>query len=797
MNRARWQRRWFVLRHIDGRITLEYFKDQAQTKRKGTIILNDCQQVDQGLSFESKRRYQNAHIFDVVTPKRKYYLVTNSERDMQRWVDSICRACGFRSEDETSISDTTSYRVDRESFFSEDNSRTSMDRLHSTTASIRSDPSRSMREGTRESYIPLTNCETPGENELSQSLPRDLEAEYLQRGSMGTSSSDSSSSSLHDPVSMSAPAVGMRTVPPNTDQVYDVPPVKPSLLQSIYENHRTSVRDPTSTQFERQMSKEEASRDIREEVETRRIPPAGPQMNYDVVPPPRQPIAPLESDSVYDVPPVPHYKMPEVPERTYQSSQLSSIYDVPSSTPNDDTIYDIPPGPMPKEAPPSLSDSFITKPLPQSNSTDELAKSLTQISMRNAERNSVEVQGTEQIYDVPPGLRNENGNPFSSSGKSISSPQNAPPRPPKPPGLEGAPLNGSGPVNPPANFADDGFDDTYVGSPGVNDSPPISNGHVTSLPAPQGHHWLENRVPTPRKYLNVRDGPSSKPPVSTTLPIQSPTGYLPMQGANSSPNVFEYPDENYMPMEGTFVPMEKNPDLYTAMDGTQPPPLPRESTSSVFTDDTPPPVERREDLPPPVDRSSKPGRLKTGSSVTSTGSIKLPMQASEYHGQNESYYATEADIGIPVRNSRTKSFSRDGRLRSTGNNSPRGTPPMRRNNTVQHPMGVKPLPHQPPTLLDYPVNNDDMSEDTYMLHEQSLFSESTSPDLLSNSFSSSPKVKDKIEYLEIAHDEDSAKSPPPARPPKAQDVEYITIDKEKTKALETTQQNREKSYKGS
>lgn len=105
----RWQRRWFVLSVSEDRVTLDYFKDSSRSKLKGTIPLRECQRVDQGLSFESKRRYQNAHIFDVVTPKRKYYLVTNTETDMQRWVDSICRACGFRSEDETSSMFTFPY----------------------------------------------------------------------------------------------------------------------------------------------------------------------------------------------------------------------------------------------------------------------------------------------------------------------------------------------------------------------------------------------------------------------------------------------------------------------------------------------------------------------------------------------------------------------------------------------------------------------------------------------------------------------------------------------------------------
>ena len=38
--------------------------------------------------------------FDIVTPKRKYFLVTDSEREMIQWVENICQACGFKSEDD-------------------------------------------------------------------------------------------------------------------------------------------------------------------------------------------------------------------------------------------------------------------------------------------------------------------------------------------------------------------------------------------------------------------------------------------------------------------------------------------------------------------------------------------------------------------------------------------------------------------------------------------------------------------------------------------------------------------------
>ena len=74
---------------------LQYFKDRNSVKPKGTIDLNDCEQVDQGLSFETRKFLANAYIFDIVTPRRKYFLVASSEEDMIRWVRYICEACGF------------------------------------------------------------------------------------------------------------------------------------------------------------------------------------------------------------------------------------------------------------------------------------------------------------------------------------------------------------------------------------------------------------------------------------------------------------------------------------------------------------------------------------------------------------------------------------------------------------------------------------------------------------------------------------------------------------------------------
>ena len=91
----RWHQRWFVLRRLRGEYLLQYFKDRNSVTPKGTIDLNNCEQVDQGLTFESKKFHDNAFIFDIVTPKRKFFLVSRSEEDMIRWVRNICEVCGF------------------------------------------------------------------------------------------------------------------------------------------------------------------------------------------------------------------------------------------------------------------------------------------------------------------------------------------------------------------------------------------------------------------------------------------------------------------------------------------------------------------------------------------------------------------------------------------------------------------------------------------------------------------------------------------------------------------------------
>ncbi|XP_032453821.1 GRB2-associated-binding protein 2 isoform X2 [Nasonia vitripennis] len=97
--KARWRQRWFTLRHsgeLPGQYFLEYYTDRRCRKLKGRIDLDQCEQVDAGLSFENrKEKYQ--YMFNVKTPKRIYYLVAESEADMNKWVDAICQVCGLKA----------------------------------------------------------------------------------------------------------------------------------------------------------------------------------------------------------------------------------------------------------------------------------------------------------------------------------------------------------------------------------------------------------------------------------------------------------------------------------------------------------------------------------------------------------------------------------------------------------------------------------------------------------------------------------------------------------------------------
>ncbi|KAJ6220169.1 hypothetical protein RDWZM_005981 [Blomia tropicalis] len=98
--KTKWRRRWFVLKlsgQIPGQYVLEYYMDENCKKLKGTIDLDQCEQVDAGLQLEI-RKENFEFMFDLRTTKRVYYLVASSDEDMNKWVECICSVCGLKME---------------------------------------------------------------------------------------------------------------------------------------------------------------------------------------------------------------------------------------------------------------------------------------------------------------------------------------------------------------------------------------------------------------------------------------------------------------------------------------------------------------------------------------------------------------------------------------------------------------------------------------------------------------------------------------------------------------------------
>ncbi|XP_014229069.1 GRB2-associated-binding protein 2-like [Trichogramma pretiosum] len=100
--KARWRQRWFTLRHsgeLPGQYFLEYYVDKDCRKLKGRIDLDQCEQVDAGLSLiNQKEKYH--FLFNVKTPSRVYYLSAATEAEMNKWVDAICQVCNLKAYEE-------------------------------------------------------------------------------------------------------------------------------------------------------------------------------------------------------------------------------------------------------------------------------------------------------------------------------------------------------------------------------------------------------------------------------------------------------------------------------------------------------------------------------------------------------------------------------------------------------------------------------------------------------------------------------------------------------------------------
>ncbi|XP_035227291.1 GRB2-associated-binding protein 1-like isoform X2 [Stegodyphus dumicola] len=154
--KAKWRQRWFVLRHsglLPGQFVLEYFTDNMCKKLKGRIDLDQCEQVDAGLTFESKKTsYQ--YMFDIRTRKRTYYLVAETEAEMNKWVECICSVCGLK------------IHIEEDFLVPQDSANNNV--INSTTGSVASNLTEV--KSSSNPYIPISECHT-GKPVLNGSLP--------------------------------------------------------------------------------------------------------------------------------------------------------------------------------------------------------------------------------------------------------------------------------------------------------------------------------------------------------------------------------------------------------------------------------------------------------------------------------------------------------------------------------------------------------------------------------------------------------------------------------------------------
>ncbi|ESN92953.1 hypothetical protein HELRODRAFT_189632 [Helobdella robusta] len=107
---AKWKRRFFVLYAppmalgiVESRgAMLEYYSSKKLNTKVGIINLEDCDEVLSNLDSDT---YKN--VFSLHTKhkgkERTYYLVADTEEEMNNWVDQLCRVLGLLENDESKL----------------------------------------------------------------------------------------------------------------------------------------------------------------------------------------------------------------------------------------------------------------------------------------------------------------------------------------------------------------------------------------------------------------------------------------------------------------------------------------------------------------------------------------------------------------------------------------------------------------------------------------------------------------------------------------------------------------------
>uniref|UniRef100_A0A3B3ZH18 PH domain-containing protein n=1 Tax=Periophthalmus magnuspinnatus TaxID=409849 RepID=A0A3B3ZH18_9GOBI len=371
LRRYAWKKRWFVLRN--GRLTgdpdvLEYYKNDHAKKPIRVIDLNLCEQVDAGLTF-NKKDLEHSFIFDIKTIDRVFYLVADTEEEMNKWVHSICEICGFNPTDDGQVVDTPPHPAHHGNIIGPAASVLSAIPPPYQPVHVPHLESQSSSEEPTEDYLWLVNCEskkpdphrahaksTSSETDLNDNLPS-------HRTPTSTSSAKHSSHNGFFP---------QHHGPASASSIYDSPPSRGTSFSTdtgLYHLPRSYSQDtvlgpksapspsthPDSTESPEIYTFNTPSRKASMEMQMRNMsisydfpttpgsnctyqvprtmPSTGSEGGGDVVPPPRPPKPSLTSTS--GPPPPPAERSPTdnycVPR---SASETDGNYCVPTATGN-------------------------------------------------------------------------------------------------------------------------------------------------------------------------------------------------------------------------------------------------------------------------------------------------------------------------------------------------------------------------------------------------------------------------------------------------------------------------------
>jgi len=116
---------------MSGQCKLDYFMDETKRRLKGSLDLDNCDQVhkllvlsncygdvlimflivqvDAYLTYQAssptRPRYQ--WVFDLRLPKRIYYMAAENESEMNEWVHDLCFVCGLQRSGEQRPGETS------------------------------------------------------------------------------------------------------------------------------------------------------------------------------------------------------------------------------------------------------------------------------------------------------------------------------------------------------------------------------------------------------------------------------------------------------------------------------------------------------------------------------------------------------------------------------------------------------------------------------------------------------------------------------------------------------------------